>query len=689
MLISELPLNKKFIDVFREEGITELYPPQKDSIKSGILEGKNLILSTTTASGKTLIAELAIIKALESGNKAVYIVPLKALAYEKFSEFKKYEKLGFKIKLEVGDLDSSKYHRRIDFDILVATAEKCDSILRSRPEWFQNVKVLVLDEVHLIATDRGPVYEILAAKFKKLFPDIQILGLSATIGNPDELAEWLNANLVKSEWRPVELKEYAIVGKALKKIGNLTNDSISAGGQVLIFVNSRRSSESLANELGSKLKLNVDKKLEKISDEILDSLSSATEQCKKLANCVKSGIAFHHAGLVNKQRTLVEDSFRNGLIKVIVATPTLAAGVNLPSRLVIVRDLKRYTSDGHQYIPVIEYKQMSGRAGRPKYDSNGESIIIAKTESEKEFIEEKYINGEVEPIYSLLGVEPVLRFHILASIASGFTRTLDSLIEFFGSTFFGYQYGVDEKFHDLIQKIISELREWKFIVANDRFLLATPVGNRVSELYIDPLTAYNYITLLTIAESKNKFTSIGLLEILSEATEIRPLLRVKSSDESNVWEDAFSIEDQLLRDLTGFELDWEFLNRFKTARMFEDWTNEKTEQHILDRYGVAPGQLNHKLEIMEWLSYSASELSNILKFKNSYNELKKLEIRIKYGIKNELIPLVQIKGIGRVRARKLYNSGIKTPADLKKASVERISKIIGIKTAEKIKLELS
>lgn len=688
MLINELPIFNKFKELFYSEGINELYPPQKDSIKSGILEGKNLILSTPTASGKTLIAELAIIKALESGKKSIYIVPLKALAYEKFSEFKKYEKLGFNVRLEVGDPDSSKYHKKIDFDILVATAEKCDSILRSRPEWFQDVKVLVLDEIHLISTARGPVYEILAAKFKKLFPNIQILGLSATIGNPDELAGWLNANLVESEWRPVELKEYCITGKTIGKISRLTSDSISAGGQVLIFVNSRKSAESLAKELSENLKLKLDKKLEELSDEILDSLSSPTEQCKKLASCFKNGIAFHHAGLVNKQRTLIEDSFRNGMIKVIVATPTLAAGVNLPSRLVIVRDLKRYTSNGYHYIPVLEYKQMSGRAGRPKYDSKGESIIIAKAESEKEFIEDKYINGEVEPIYSLLGVEPVLRFHILASIASGFTRTLNSLIEFFGSTFFSHQYGVDEKFHDLIQKIISELREWKFIETHNNFLLATPIGNRISELYIDPLTAHNYIKLLTIAESKNKFTSIGLFEILSEATEIRPLLRVKSSDESNVWEDAFSLEDQLLRDLTGFELDWEFLSRFKTARMFEDWTNEKTEQYILDMYGVAPGQLNQKLEIMKWLSYSASELTKLLKLKNSFNSLKNLEIGIMYGIKPELIPLVQIKGIGRVRARKLYNAGIKTPADIKKASIERISKIIGIKIAEKVKGEL-
>ncbi|MBM3309543.1 MAG: DEAD/DEAH box helicase, partial [Candidatus Altiarchaeales archaeon] len=429
MQVSQLGIRDDFKSVLIEEGISHLYPPQEEAVKAGILEGKNIILCTPTASGKTLASELAMIKALEQKGKVVYIVPLKALAYEKYVDFKKYEKLGFKVILEVGDLDSGKYAGKPDFDIMVATAEKCDSIMRSRVDWFTGVKLLVFDEIHLIASDRGPVYEIIAAKMLKLLPEIQLIGLSATIGNAGEIASWLKAVLVECQWRPVKLREWAVVSKGIESIKKVLKENISKGGQVLVFVNSRRSAESVAEQL-SEMKLNKSEegRLTAISGEILSALSNPTKQCARLSECVKGGVAFHHAGLVNKQRILVEDSFKEGLIKAIVATPTLAAGVNTPTRTVVIRDLHRFEDDGMQEIPVLEYKQMAGRAGRPKYDKEGDSIAFAKSESDVDYIQEHYINGSVEDIHSLLGVQPVLRMHILSSIASEFTKTRESLM---------------------------------------------------------------------------------------------------------------------------------------------------------------------------------------------------------------------------------------------------------------------
>lgn len=689
MLISEIKINKNFINIFESEGIRELYPPQEFAIKSGVLDGKNLVLSTPTASGKTLVAEIAISKVLEKREKAVYVVPLRALAYEKFLDFRKYEKLGYKVKLEMGDLDSSKYFPK-EFDILVTTAEKLDSILRATESLLRNVGILVMDEIHLIASDRGPVYEIIIAKFKKLFPEIQILALSATIGNAGEIAEWLKSALVESSWRPVKLVEKVEVGKKYETLRERTLNSVNEGGQVLIFVNSRRSAESVALKLSEEInfrKEKEEKELKKISEEILSALSSPTKQCKKLSSCVQNGIAFHHAGIVNKQRILVENSFRNGLIKVVIATPTLAFGVNLPSRVVIIRDIHRYGHEGYEYIPVLEYKQQIGRAGRPKYDRIGEAITLAKNEEEKDFLMEKYVLGEIEPINSRLGVEPVLRFHILATIASHFSRTNDSLLEFFKLTFFSYQYGLIG-FEEKIEKILGQLQEWGFITIEEKFLFSTKLGRRISELYIDPETAWHYISLLETVEHEKKFSSLGLLEMLCDAIEM-PLLHLTPSEESEIWKQASLAEDKLLRDLNSFDLDYNFLERFKTAKLFELWVNEISEDFVLEKYKVAPGILHQKLEIMEWLAYSASEISKILNFKKSEKELKKLEIRIKYGIKEELIPLVRIKGIGRVRARKLFNLGIKTPLELKNADMKKVSSLIGKKVAEKIIKELT
>jgi len=688
MLIDDAAISKRFIDILKSDGISELYPPQESVIKSESINGRNLVLSTPTASGKTLAAEILMARILESGGKAIYVVPLRALAYEKFIEFRKYESLGYRVRLEMGDLDSSKYRHRVEFDILVTTAEKCDSILRSRPQWFENIGILVMDEIHLIASDRGPVYEILISKFRRLFPGIQILALSATIGNAGELADWLSAELIESEWRPVKLTERVEVGDKHERMKDLTIESVKVGGQLLIFVNSRRSAESVAEKLGSELSLAVSKEeLNKIKKRILSALSSPTQQCKRLASSVERGTAFHHAGITNKQRTLVEDAFKDGLIKVIVATPTLAAGINTPARTVIVRDLKRYTANGMDYIPVLEYKQMAGRSGRPRYDREGFAITIAKTEEEREFLIEKYINGDIELITSRLGVEPVLRAHVLASIASGFTRTEESLLEFFKSTFFGYQYGAGV-FEKLIERILHRLEIWNFIQKENEFLIPTQLGRRVSELYIDPLTAFNYISLLEVAEQENLFEEIGLLEMLCDSAEL-PLSYVKRAEESELWQKATLASDKLLRDLNEFDLDADFLERFKTAKILQLWINEISEETLLELHRIAPGILHQRLQIAEWLAYSASELSGILALKKSAKEMRKLEERIKHGIKEELLQLVRIKGIGRARARKLWNSGIKSPAEMKKAEKRTLKSILGERVAEKVVAEIN
>ncbi len=682
MRLSEVDISAEFREKFAEEGIDELYPPQALAVEAGALDGRNLIICTPTASGKTIAAELAICKALERGGKAVYVVPLRALAYEKYQEFQRYVSLGYRVKLEVGDLDSSKYKGAGDFDILVSTAEKCDSILRSRPRWFEGAKTIVLDEIHLIASDRGPVYEVLTAKFTTLYPDVQVLGLSATVGNARELADWLKAGLVVSTWRPVSLKEDVIV-KAEDSLSEVVAESL-AGGQALVFVNSRKSAEAVAEKLSKKLGLNPGNQV--LADEITSALNPPTRQCKRLGECVLGGTAFHHAGLVNSQRTAVEAAFKSGKVRVIAATPTLAAGVNLPSRTVIIRDLRRYTSQGLAYIDVLEYKQMVGRAGRPKYDDMGFAVSLAKGEDEAEYIRERYIEGESEDITSRLGVHPVLRFHVLALVASGYARTREAVGDFMRLTFFGHQYGVGGELERLLGEVVDELAEWGFIGIEGRFIKATPVGSRVSELYIDPLTAHNYITVFGRAEKEKRYHVLGLLEALCDANEM-PNLNVSQREEGALWASAYEKGGELLRDVGGFDLDYMFLNRFKTAKLFMSWVEEKTEDGILDEFGVAPGQLNVMMQNLEWLCYSAAELTRITGLKNAHMHVKKLDVRVKYGVREELLALVSVRGVGRVRARRLYDAGIKTAGQLKDAPVERIAALVGRKTAEKIKDE--
>ncbi len=692
MNIDDLAIAPELKQRYRQEGISELYPPQAEAVKAGLLDGKNLVLATPTASGKTLVAELAMAKALAAGRQAVYLVPLRALAYEKYREFKKFEDLGYRVAIEMGDLDSAKNRGRIAADIVVATAEKCDSLLRAKKPVFGDVGILVVDEVHLLTTDRGPVYEILVTRFRNRFPDVHVLALSATIGNADELAAWLAAELVSSTWRPVSLQESAECAKDKRQgLREAVNRALEDGGQALVFVASRRSAEAVAEELaaGEEEAKNLDERQETVADAAEHALATPTRQCTRLARCIRGGTAFHHAGLVNEQRIACEDAFKDGTIKVVAATPTLAAGVNLPARTVVIRDLKRYGAEGAAYIPVLDYRQMAGRAGRPRYDSKGFVKVLAKSDSEKAFVEEHYFAGEVEAIVSRLGVRPVLRFHVLSSVAANACRTEQALLDFFAATFFGHQYGIEEAFASLISEVVEELVGWDLLWRQKGFLLPTAIGSRVAELYIDPLTAKTYLDWLAALDEADDVADIGLLDILCDAVEVQPYLYVPASRERQVWEELFVREDGFLRDVSGFGADWQLLPRFATAMVFADWLSEVPEADILERRNIAPGLLYAKLRNLEWLVYAARELAGIRKLRNAKKRLSDLEIRIRTGVKAELLPLVAIPGIGRVRARSLFRAGYTRPADLRKAPLGALEPILGKKTAYKVKSNLS
>ena len=400
-----------------------LYPPQVDCIKAGLLEGKSILVSAPTASGKTLTATLAMINYLSKNKgKIIYLSPLRALASEKYLEFKKLEKvdLGKKIKVGISTGDFENIEKNLEKNnVLILTNEKMDSIIRHSAEWIDEIGLVIVDEIHLIGDEtRGPTLEMVLTKLKLLASKPQIVGLSATITNSDEIADWLDCTLVKNDWRPVPLSEGVYDdGKVLMNDGKKFNiepslcgipidlgvQSVKEGGQSLIFAETRTRSRSLATKAADVISHLLEKKeseeLEKISKKLLSN-NEHTELVKTLATLVKKGVAFHHAGLNQNCRQTIETEFRKGTIKLLSSTPTLAAGVNLPARRVVISNINRYNANvgANRPISILEYKQLCGRAGRPQYDDYGESIIVGNGNSEDLF--EYYINGEPEPIVS-------------------------------------------------------------------------------------------------------------------------------------------------------------------------------------------------------------------------------------------------------------------------------------------------
>jgi helicase len=447
MKINQLAVDTRIQEILHNQGITELYPPQAEALPYA-LRGEHLVLSIPTAAGKSLVAYLAIAHRLTTeGGKALYIVPLRALAREKYEDLKAFECLGLKVGLSTGDLDESDV-RLSRYDIVVCTSEKADSLLRHGLHWLDKIKVLVLDEIHLIHdSSRGPTLEVIIAQIKSLNPKTQLIALSATIKNAVELADWLGGKLIQSDWRPVVLKEGVyyhntikyndgstkkIAGDSKQALELLVEESLNDGGQTLIFVNNRKSTVSLANRLSSvvaNLLTEAEKKdLKKLVSSMKHEQAEPISVEQSLLCNVEHGVAFHHAGLESSQRRLVEQGFKDHKIKCIVATPTLAAGVNIPARRVIIRDLWRYDENfGMAPIPILEYKQQAGRAGRPCYDTVGDAITIAKDSNQRDQIFYNYILADTEPIYSKLGSQSALRMHLLAAVATRFVQNAQEM----------------------------------------------------------------------------------------------------------------------------------------------------------------------------------------------------------------------------------------------------------------------
>ena len=1107
-------LPEQVVEMLKKFKVGKLYPPQEDAIKKGALEGKNLVLSVPTASGKTLVSEFCMLKSvLKEGGKCLYIVPLRALASEKYEEFKqKYEPLGIKVGISTGDFDIAD-PRLARYDILIATSEKVDSLLRHRAKWLADViSVAVLDEVHLINDPgRGPTLEILTARLRQVNPRMQIIALSATIRNSEEIAEWLEAELIKSDWRPVPLKKGVYHNERIKfddggkrrvgvkgvdALAALTLDTVEEGGQALVFVNTRRSAQAAADLIAKHIRrLLTGKERENILEvakRVESALGESTRTCRLLAECVRKGVAFHHAGLHHTQRKAVEDAFRQNLIKVICATPTLclvpgtklitagnptmksieqlrvgeqvfthtaqfknvlqpvkhlyggevitiypyyqlpvtmtpehkvllsrrrrrsihhqsgksvhwfeyespawieakflkkgdlvlfprlkeeydvecihlpehgietgdgkftsanqfarfptkhpnyhvipsklpltedllwligcyiaegtaskgfaafcigahenhltktitkkienvfgirasiknrgskrkiivcsrilaklfpalcgayayekhipprflflprnklvplvaglwagdgcyteskgacaaryhtrseilahqiyillaklgyipsmrrykqssnasfgkpgtpmyciavsgqqlekfcremlgikrkyqgnrtynlahidehylflpirkiekssytgpvynleveddssyvgpfavhnSAGVNLPSRRVIIRDYRRYVAPfGLEFIPVLEFHQFCGRAGRPQYDKYGEAVLIAKDKGEIEALFEEFIRAEPERITSKLATEPALRTHVLASIAAGYVNSFDGILEFMKHTFFAYQWGVSEV-ENIIERVLDFLEREQMIKRQGKLLGPTPFGELVSRLYIDPLSA---VVLRDGIKgiSRERPTDLGLLHLICHTPDMTLLYlgrRDPSEFEALVAEHTGEFLVKVPDPMDEPEVYEYFLAEVKTACMLQSWLDEEIEDRIHERFGVGAGDIRRSVDTAEWLLYASHELARLFKIRPALAPLRKLRERVRYGIKEELLELVQLRGIGRVRGRSLFRAGYRKLADIKRATEQELARVpyIGVEIARGIKRQV-
>ncbi|HJJ65624.1 MAG TPA: helicase-related protein, partial [Methanocorpusculum sp.] len=495
--------------------------------------------------------------------------------------------------------------------------------------------------------------------------------------------------LITSEWRPVDLREGVYYqgkirfGNSEREVPspkkdddlNLLLDTAEEGGQCLVFVSSRRSAEAFAKKAAAALKKSSPE-LDRYSEII--AKADVTASGKVLSEAVKKGAAFHHAGLPRAARAAVEEGFRKGEIVSISSTPTLAAGLNLPARRVIVRDYQRYdVRTGMNKIPVMEYRQMAGRAGRPRLDPYGEAVLIAKEEKKVDELFDEFINAPAEDIKSQCQRESELRGHLLALITSGFASTRDEVSAFMERSFYASQKAVHRRLDRNVNKALEFLTNAEMIDELGGVFSYTGFGSLSSRLYLAPESALMIKDVLT-EHSGEEFSPFGILHMLCMTPDMFRFY-LKAADEKLV--------DKIIGDrcdeIWYEECTEEFFAAVKTAAVVEEWASEVSEEMISERFGVGGGDIHAAVENLKWLLHAAKRIAH--EFAPSLEkEMSVLEMRVANGVKEELIPLISLKGIGRVRARRLFARGITNPAELLAASKADLVSVLGAVTTENV-----
>lgn len=667
--------------------IKEFNPAQKAVIESGYLEDKsNYIISIPTASGKTVLGILPALKTILNGGKAVYAAPLLSIQNEKVKEFKAFEEHGIKV---------GKHPSNSDLSIMVF--ESFDALTRFSWNVLREVDTLIIDEFHMIGEySRGPTLESAITRAKIINPSLRIIALSATLKNIDEIEQWLDGKTVEHDYRPVPLNKEVLDAEMFNTknkndvIVKIVEKAIEDNSQALSFVSTRRFTESLATYVAKKIDKKTTKeqkhKFKQVADKLLEvpkkKGSLPTTTCLKLAEAAEKGVVFHHAGLFNEQKEIIEDEFRKGNILMITATPSLMYGVNLPSKYVVIRDHTRWTSNGPASIPVFDYEQMSGRAGRPQYDDVGYSYLAAKTMDEAFDLEARYVNGEIELTNSkLIDNKDAIYKQIIAQIASSLSKNLDDLNDFFGKTLYGFQMKNNPSMSMFAQDSLNwELESALEFLLQNGIIRATPEGLKTTD-FGNLIAKSNYAveTAVKIKEyvsTMEKLNPAEMIYALAETPDL-PLISFKGRKSKDPVRDKLSECGLFAVDIGNPEA---------TAVSLIEWIDERNEYEIENAYNVYSASTRRS-------AYEASRLvkfaKNTLEVLGNYSNLKDMDYlsaRLYYGVKEDIIPLVVgVKRLGRKRARLL----MKTFGDnLSEASEKDLQKVEGIgpKLAGKVKI---
>lgn len=691
-----------------DRGIEKLWPPQTQALEEGATDDTNFLMVSPPGTGKTLIAELITVNEwVSSGNPAVYLVPYVALAEEKYDDFD--QTLGKDLGLDIEKATQTDYPNPAELfesQIIVMTYEKFDYYLRNYPDYVAEISCTVVDEFHMISDDtRGPNLEVAITDLMTNHPDVRIVGLSATIPNPHAVSDWLGGSFSHTpDWRHNDLHEGICLAQEqeirfyadgqqtrTESIGNHFDGNYKTNaildfliseaerdqmGQALVFAPTRNDTKRTATSLANFIESHKRSQDFGLNREALKSIKEQIEEGPdsgktegELKNCLDSGIGFHHAGLSRHAKSILEQGFDQGHIKAVVATSTLAAGVNLPIKRVFVLDPKL----GRSEMLVSQYKNLAGRAGRPRLDEPGEAVLFATNQNQAIPTVTNYIQGDIDPLESQINFEE--HYGVLLNLVRNYP-SMPELLDFLNQTFLGHSQDVTHAdIGDDVGEAVTDLSRWNMLeLYSDEFRLSQ-LGTAASKQLVSPRSIHLVINYL---QNVDEIDIGDLLVTIASAPEFEKGLRMFM--DGKYWSERDKIREGL--SLTHIESD-EFDNVITTAMVIHDWIEEKTpstiydDRHIDDYWGtsevrerIAPIFVRILTSVAEVLEEAQPDLHG-----EYGDDLTRLARRIDYGLSDDGVPFAT-HGIERNRRRVIdlrTRVGIDSPEELLDMPVQELA----------------
>jgi helicase len=712
------------IETWRQGIGPRLLPVQERAVKEfGLFGGGNLVVFSPTSSGKTFIGEMAAVKAARANGRVFYLVPQRALAEEKFREFRaRYGPIGLDVVV------SSRDHREHDaqirdrrFELAIVVFEKLRALLVSQPNLLADVGLVVVDELQMLTDpERGPTLELLLTKLRMAPKQPRLIGLSAVLGQAEILTRWLGAKLLMDERRPIELRKgvlclgeyrYREHNSTLVSVENFrcletkdrnelmlaaAKELVERGEQVLTFVPDRAAAVTLARVLATRVRLPIAKEE---AEELRES--EETHMREVLAETLESGVAFHHADMTADEREIVEGGFRSGTVRALFATSTLAMGVNLPTKNVIL-DGRRWETNGPFDRPLLvdltksEFENMSGRAGRLAFTRDfGRSLLVTHSRYQADSWFETYVERGFEDITPTLKHDR-LEDLVLDLVASGLAKSRDELGKLLLSSFTGMVHWSatmgQEKFLEAVQAAIATCTNGELLRASARGVLsATKAGKVAAARSLGAETAAMFARWADTAPTGTP-SPLEVLTLLGQTVAGGGVyVRYTHREDREVdYKGEFigRVDQGGLRERPVFNsyvstrkaLEDDQAKAVKKALMMQDWIDELPTREIERRYETWAGSLKRIGEEYGWLCEGLAAICAAEGWQAaSRRAIERLGERLTFGVREDALGLVKlrVRRLGRSLVPRLRSAGLLDPDEIRSAGAERVKMAIG------------